>query len=74
MYRVVSVGASGDAADARDESVEHLAYALAIFGAEATLRYVAGCGSVTLYDGDSRVLLLYGHECLTVPEPMEATI
>ena len=72
-YRVVSVGAPGDAADARDEFVEHLAYALAIFGAESTLRHVAGCGSVTLYDGTSRVLLVYDRECLTVPGLAEAS-
>lgn len=65
-YRVRSVGAWGDLHDVRSESVERLAFALAIFGAEATLRQVAGAGTVTLYDSEGRELLSYEGERLAV--------
>jgi hypothetical protein len=64
-YRIVSVGAPGDLADARDESVERLAFALAIFGAEATLRHADRAGSVTLLDHDGARLLHYEGERLS---------
>ncbi len=64
-YRVVSIGAPGGVADVRDESVGRLAFALAIFGAEATLRHVGGAGSVTLCDSDGRELFRYEGERLT---------
>lgn len=63
---VRSSGAWGDLADVREEVVDRLAFALAIFGAEATLRYVAGTGTVTLSDGDGREVLSYEGERLAL--------
>lgn len=65
-YRVRSVGAWGDLADVRRDAVDRLALALAVFGAEATLRYVGGAGKVTLYDRDGRELLSYDSERLSL--------
>ncbi len=61
-----SVGRWRDLADARDESVDRLAFALAVFGAEATLRHVRRAGTVTLYDRHGRELLAYEGERLAV--------
>lgn len=44
--------------DDRSDSSDELAYALAVFGAEATLRHVDGRGTVTLY-ADGRELLAF---------------
>lgn len=66
MYTIRSVGAWGDLDDVRHDSADRLAYALAIFGAEATLRCVARAGTVTLYDRDGRELLGYDAERLSV--------
>ncbi|MBM4434433.1 MAG: hypothetical protein FJ028_04890 [Chloroflexi bacterium] len=66
MYTVRSVGAWGDPDDARHDSADRLGHALAIFGAEATLRCVARVGTVTLYDRDGRELLGYDAERLSV--------
>ena len=65
-YLVRSVGAWRDPDDVRVESTERLAHALAIFGAEATLRHEAGRGTVSLMDGDGVELLAYHREELTV--------
>lgn len=65
-YRVRSVGRWRDLADVRDETVERLAFALAIFGAEATLRHVRHAGGVTLYGEDGRELLAYEGERLAL--------
>lgn len=65
-YRVRSVGRWRDLADVRDESVGRLAFALAIFGAEATLRHVRRTGTVTLYAEDGRELLAYEGERLAI--------
>ncbi len=64
-YRVVSVGKPSDPGDVRDESVERLAFALAIFGAEATLRHVGGDGSVTLHGPDG-LLMSYADDRLAI--------
>ncbi|MDE3112930.1 MAG: hypothetical protein KGK34_08285 [Chloroflexota bacterium] len=61
-----SVGRWRDLRDVRDESVDRLAFALAIFGAEATLRHVRRAGTVTLYDRDGRELLAYEGERLAL--------
>lgn len=66
MYIVRSVGAPGNFADSRYEATEGLGYALAIFGAEATLRLTAGVGSVSLYDADGFELIAYHDERLYV--------
>jgi hypothetical protein len=66
MYRIRSVGAWGDLEDVREDTAERLAFALAIFGAEATLRCVARTGTVTLYDGEGRELLSYHGERLSI--------
>lgn len=66
MYRIRSTGAWGDLDDVRHDSTDRLAFALAIFGAEATLRCVAGVGTVTLYDPDGRELLGYDAERLAI--------
>lgn len=65
-YVIRSVGAWGDLADVRHDAADRLAFALAIFGAEATLRCVAGVGTVTLYGTDGRELLSYDGERLAV--------
>lgn len=66
MYRIRSVGAWGDLADVRHDAADRLGFALAIFGAEATLRCVARSGTVTLYDREGRELLAYDAERLAV--------
>lgn len=65
-YRIRSTGAWGDLHDVRHDAADRLAFALAIFGAEATLRHMAGAGTVTLYDGDGHELLSYDAERLSV--------
>lgn len=65
-YTIRSMGAWGDLADHREDAADRLAFALAIFGAEATLRHVAGVGTVTLYDRRGRELLAYDAERLSV--------
>lgn len=64
-YRVRSVGRWRDVEDVRDESADRLAFALAIFGAEATLRHVRRAGTVTLFDTTGRELLSYESERLS---------
>lgn len=66
MYRIRSVGAWGDLDDVRQDSTDRLGFALAIFGAEATLRCEARVGTVTLYDRDGRELLAYDAERLSI--------
>lgn len=66
MYSIRSVGAWGDLGDVRHDAVDRLGFALAIFGAEATLRCVARVGTVTLYDRHGRELLAYDAERLSV--------
>jgi hypothetical protein len=61
-----STGAWGDLADVRHDGSDRLAFALAIFGAEATLRHAAGTGTVTLFDDDGHELLSYDGERLSV--------
>ena len=65
-YRIRSVGRWRDLDDVRLESVDRLAFALAIFGAEATLRHVRRAGTVTLYDRDGHELLAYEGERLSI--------
>lgn len=65
-YAVWSAGAWGDLDDVRRDAADRLAFALAAFGAEATLRAVAGVGTVTLYDRRGRELLAYEGERLSV--------
>jgi hypothetical protein len=66
VYRIRSVGAWGDLDDVRHDAADRLAFALAIFGAEATLRCVARTGTVTLYDREGRELLAYDAERLAM--------
>jgi hypothetical protein len=66
VYRITSTGAWGDVADVRHDATERLGFALAIFGAEATLRCVARVGTVTLYDRSGRELLAYEGERLSI--------
>lgn len=65
-YRIRSAGAWGDLADVRHDEADRLGFALAIFGAEATLRCVARVGTVTLYDRGGRELLAYDAERLSM--------
>lgn len=65
-YTVRSAGAWGDLDDVRHDGTDRLGFALAIFGAEATLRQVGGVGTVTLYDRDGRELLSYEGERLSI--------
>jgi len=65
-YVIRSAGAWGDLADVRYDEAERLGYALAIFGAESTLRCAAGIGSVTLFDSRSHELLAYDVDRLAV--------
>lgn len=65
MWMVRSTGRWGDRGDTREEEVDGLAYALAMFGAEATLRHAAGEGTVTLFDSRGRELLSYHDERLS---------
>jgi len=61
-----SAGAWGDLADVRYDHADRLGFALAVFGAEATLRCVARAGMVTLFDEDGRELLAYEGEKLAL--------
>jgi hypothetical protein len=65
-YTIRSAGAWGDLADVRYDGSDRLGYALAIFGAEATLRCNAGVGTVTLFDREGGELLSYDGERLSV--------
>ncbi|MBI2323504.1 MAG: hypothetical protein HYY42_07020 [Chloroflexi bacterium] len=65
-YSIRSAGAWGDLADVRHDEADRLGFALAIFGAEATLRCVARVGTVTLYDRRGRELLAYDAERLSM--------
>ncbi len=65
-YTIRSAGAWGDLDDVRHDGADRLAFALAIFGAEATLRHVAGEGTVTLFDAAGRELLSYEGERLSI--------
>jgi hypothetical protein len=65
-YTIRSAGAWGDLADVRYDGSERFGYALAIFGAEATLRCNAGVGMVTLFDREGRELLSYEGERLSI--------
>lgn len=65
-YTIRSVGAWGDLADVRHDATDRLGFALAIFGAEATLRCVARVGTVTLYDRSGHELLSYDAERLSM--------
>jgi hypothetical protein len=65
-YRIRSTGAWGDLADVRHDHADRLGFALAIFGAEATLRCVARAGTVTLFDREGRELLSYDSERLSI--------
>ncbi len=65
-YTIRSTGAWGDLADVRHDAADRLGFALAIFGAEATLRCAARNGTVTLYDGEGRELLSYEGERLSI--------
>ena len=65
-YVIRSAGGWGDLHDVRHDGTDRLGYALAIFGAEATLRCQAGVGTVTLYDREGRELLSYDGERLSV--------
>ncbi len=65
-YRIRSVGRWRDTGDVRDESIERLAFALAVFGAEATLRHVRRAGTVTLFDSAGRELIAYQGERLAL--------
>jgi hypothetical protein len=66
VYRIRSVGAWGDLDDVRRDAADRLGFALAIFGAEATLRCLARTGTVTLYDRQGRELLAYDAERLAI--------
>jgi len=65
-YTIRSTGAWGDLDDVRHDATDRLGFALAIFGAEATLRCVVRVGTVTLYDRDGRELLSYEGERLSI--------
>lgn len=65
-YTIRSTGAWGDLDDVRHDAADRLGFALAIFGAEATLRCVARVGTVTLYDAHGRELLSYDAERLSM--------
>jgi len=65
-YVIRSVGAWGDLHDVRHDATDTLAFALAIFGAESTLRRVDGVGTVTLSDASGRELLSYEGERLAI--------
>jgi hypothetical protein len=63
-YVVRSSGAWREVEDIRYDEADRLGYALAIFGAEATLRCAARTGMVTLFDDRGRELLSYEGEKL----------
>lgn len=61
-YVIRSAGAWGDLEDVRYDEADRLGFALAVFGAEATLRCAARSGMVTLFDEDGREILAYEGE------------
>ena len=63
-YVIRSAGAWGDLGDIRYDAADRLGFALAVFGAEATLRCAAGKGTVTLFDQDGHEILSYDGEKL----------
>ncbi len=63
-YVIRSAGAWGDLDDVRYDEADRLGFALAVFGAEATLRCAARTGLVTLFDARGRELLSYEGEKL----------
>lgn len=63
-YVIRSAGAWGDLDDVRYDEADRLGFALAVFGAEATLRCAARTGMVTLFDGDGHEILAYEGEKL----------
>lgn len=63
-YVIRSAGAWGDLEDVRYDEADRLGFALAVFGAEATLRCAARSGMVTLFDEDGREILAYEGEKL----------
>jgi hypothetical protein len=63
-YVIRSAGAWGDLDDVRYDEADRLGFALAVFGAEATLRCAARTGMVTLFDEDGREILAYADEKL----------
>lgn len=63
-YVIRSAGAWGELEDVRYDEADRLGFALAIFGAEATLRCAAGVGMVTLFDRDGYEILAYEGEKL----------
>ena len=65
-YTIRSAGAWGDLADVRYDGADRLGYALAIFGAETTLRCHTGVGTVTLFDREGGELLAYDGERLSI--------
>ncbi len=65
-YLIRSAGAWGDLDDVRYDGSERLGYALAIFGAETTLRCHGGAGTVTLFDREGDELLSYDGERLSI--------
>jgi hypothetical protein len=65
-YVIRSAGAWGDLDDVRYDEADRLGFALAVFGAEATLRCAARMGLVTLFDQRGRELLSYEGEKLAI--------
>jgi len=63
-YVIRSAGAWGDLGDIRYDEADRLGYALAVFGAEATLRCAARTGMVTLFDEAGHEILSYEGEKL----------
>lgn len=63
-YGIRSAGAWGELEDVRYDEADRLGFALAVFGAEATLRCAARTGMVTLFDDRGRELLAYEGERL----------
>ena len=63
-YVIRSAGAWGDLGDVRYDEADRLGYALAVFGAEATLRCAARTGMVTLFDEAGHEILSYEGEKL----------
>lgn len=63
-YVIRSAGAWGDLDDVRYDEVDRLGFALAVFGAEATLRCAARVGMVTLSDERGHEILSYEGEKL----------
>lgn len=63
-YVIRSAGAWGDLGDVRYDEADRLGFALAVFGAEATLRCAARTGMVTLFDEQGHEILAYEGEKL----------